>query len=359
MLILCLMKRLTYISSFSRPLTSAEVDEIGNKSVVNNTRDGLTGVLFCFNNVFYQILEGPEDAIDRCYARILKDSRHKDIFCLEVQNDVRTREFGDWAMKTVRLEESADSMIRPIRTMLNSLARTHYVLERYSPNEVLAGLQRGDNPLTWKLKTSEKAILFSDIFSSTTFAETLASDQFERLIARYYEIANRSVVENGGTLSKLTGDGLMAYFDGNNTAGALNSAIEICRRLEDARNSAEAGDPVRYLYAGLGLCFGTVREGNVGSNHKYDYTLLGDSVNSAARLESVTRKVNALMVFDESVLNRIEKPSALRQLGLYQPKGKNEQLKIYSVDYPYTRRALNLPDLKAAILALKTSSTAA
>ena len=108
-----------------------------------------------------------------------------------------------------------------------------------------------------------------------------------------------------------------SYFNADNTTGALNSAIEICRRLEDVRLAATENDPQRYLYAGLGLCVGTVREGNVGSQYKYDYTLLGDSVNSAARLESVTRKVDALVVFDESVLNRIEKPSALRQLGLY------------------------------------------
>lgn len=353
------MKRLTYISSFSRPLTTAEIDEIAQKSITNNTRDSLTGVLFCFNNVFYQILEGPEDALDRCYARILNDSRHKDIFCLEVENDVRTREFGDWAMKTVRLEESADSLIRPIRTMLNSLARTHYVLERYSPVEVLAGLQRGDNPLAWKLKSSEKAILFSDIFSSTTFAENLNGDQFEKLLAVYYEIANRSVVENGGTLSKLTGDGLMAYFDADKTAKAVNAAIEICRRLEDVRNAAPANDPVHYLYAGLGLCVGEVREGNVGSKQKYDYTLLGDSVNSAARLESVTRKVDALVVFDESVLKRMEKPSALRQLGLYSPKGKTEQLRIYSVNLPYLRRSVTLGDLKTAITNLKGVASAA
>jgi adenylate cyclase len=64
---------------------ASEVEEIGARSVKNNTRDGLTGVLFCFNNIFYQILEGPEDALNRCYARILKDNRHKDIFCLEVE----------------------------------------------------------------------------------------------------------------------------------------------------------------------------------------------------------------------------------------------------------------------------------
>ncbi|HNA79297.1 MAG TPA: BLUF domain-containing protein, partial [Turneriella sp.] len=99
------MKRLTYISSFSRPMSNKEIDEIGERSVKNNTRDGLTGVLFCFNNIFYQILEGPEDALNRCYARILKDSRHTDIFCLEVEN-ITTRQYGDWAMKTVRLDES-------------------------------------------------------------------------------------------------------------------------------------------------------------------------------------------------------------------------------------------------------------
>lgn len=353
------MKRLTYISSFSRPIPAAEIDDIGKRSVTNNTRDGLTGVLFCFNNVFYQILEGPEDALNRCYARILKDPRHKDIFCLEVENDIKTREFGDWAMKTVRLDESGDSLIRPIRTMLNSLARTHYVLERYSPLEVLNGLQKGEDPLKWTLKTSEKTILFSDIFSSSTFAETLSSAGFEKLLTAYYEITNRSISENGGTLSKLTGDGLMAYFKAGNAGKALDASLEICRRLDDLRNSAPEGSPLRLLYAGIGLCTGDVREGNIGSVHKYDYTLLGDSVNSAARLESVTRKVDALVVFDESMLKQIERPSALRTLGLYQPKGKTEQLKIYSVNYPYTRRALQLGELKKAIMGLKTTRAAA
>jgi len=347
------MKRLTYISSFSQPLTADEVAQIGDRSVTNNTRDGLTGVLFCFNNVFYQILEGPEDALNRCYARILKDPRHKDIFCLEVENDIAQREFGDWAMKTVRLDESGDSLIRPIRTMLNSLARTHYVLERYSPHEVLTGLQKGDNPLGWTLKTSEKTILFADLFSSTTFAENLHSAAFERLLSVFYEIANRSVTENGGTISKLTGDGLMAYFKSGDAGNALNAAIEICRRLDDVRKNAKEGDPTALLYAGIGLCSGQVREGNVGSKLKYDYTLLGDSVNSAARLQSVTRKVDALVVFDDSLLSRIDTPSALRGLGLYQPKGKSEHLKIYSVNYPYTRRTIDLVELKRRIVALK------
>lgn len=340
-------------------MDAAEIDEIGKRSVTNNTRDGLTGVLFCFNNVFYQILEGPEDALNRCYTRILKDPRHKDIFCLEVENNITKREFGDWAMKTVRLDESGDSLIRPIRTMLNSLARTHYVLERYSPLEVLTGLQKGEDPLGWTLKTNEKTILFSDIFSSSTFAETLSSAEFEKLLTAYYEITNRSIAENGGTLSKLTGDGLMAYFKAGDAGRALDASLEICRRLDDLRNAAPEGSPLRLLYAGIGLCSGVVREGNIGSVHKFDYTLLGDSVNSAARLESVTRKVDALIVFDESLLKQIERPSALRTLGLYQPKGKTEQLKIYSVNYPYTRRKIQVSELKTAIMALKNNRAAA
>lgn len=353
------MKRLTYISSFARPIPPAEIDEIGSRSIANNTRDGLTGVLFCFNNVFYQILEGPEDAINRCYARILKDPRHKDIFCLEVENDIKAREFGDWAMKTVRLDESGDSLIRPIRTMLNSLARTHYVLERYSPLEVLSGLQKGEDPLKWSLKTSEKTILFSDIFSSSTFAEALSSAEFEKLLTAYYEITNRSIAENGGTLSKLTGDGLMAYFKAGNAQNALDASLEICRRLDDLRHAAPEGSPLRLLYAGIGLSTGEVREGNIGSVHKYDYTLLGDLVNSAARLESVTRKVDALLVFDESLLAQVERPSALKTLGLYQPKGKAERLKIYTVNYPYTRRTLPVSELKKSILGFKNRRVAA
>jgi hypothetical protein len=297
-------------------MSNKEIDEIGERSVKNNTRDGLTGVLFCFNNISYQILEGPDDALNRCYARILKDSRHKDIFCLEVEN-ITTRQYGDWAMKTVRLDESNDSLIKPIRTMLNSLAGTHYVLERYSPREVINGLQAGKNPLAWTLKNNERTILFSDIFSSTTLAESLPSDQFERILQVYYDVVNRSIVENGGTISKLTGDGLMAYFSRGREGDALNAAIEICRRLDD-------------------------------------------SLNSAARLESVTRKVDSLIVFDDSLLKGMKSaPSALRKLGLYQAKGKAENMYVYSVDYSYTQRKLSIADLKAAIRALKTRSSAA
>ncbi|MFZ5628233.1 MAG: adenylate/guanylate cyclase domain-containing protein [Spirochaetota bacterium] len=117
---------------------------------------------------------------------------------------------------------------------------------------------------------------------------------------------------------------------------------------------------MHYLYAGVGLCTGMVREGNIGSSQKYDYTLLGDSVNSAARLEGVTRKVDSLIVFDDSLLKGMENnPSALRKLGLYQAKGKAENMYVYSVDYSYTRRKVSLGDLKSAIQAFKTKSSAA
>lgn len=347
------MKRLTYISNFARPIPPEEIDEIGARSVRNNSRDGLSGVLFCFNNVFFQVIEGPADSITRTYARILKDPRHKDIFCLDVENGVTERKFADWAMKTVRLEESHDSLIQPIRSMLGSLAKTHYVLERYAPREVITGLQNGDDPLSWKLKPMDRTILFSDIFSSTTFAETLKPDQFENLVEAYYSIVNRSIVEHGGTISKLTGDGVMAYFKSSESAAAVDAAIEIARRLDDARASAEPNTPIKYLYAGVGLSSGWVREGNVGSDLKYDYTLLGDSVNSAARLESVTRKVKSLVVFDESVFHHLPDGSSARALGSYQPKGKSEKLKIYGVKLPYAERQIELADLKAAIRALK------
>ncbi|HRP68052.1 MAG TPA: BLUF domain-containing protein, partial [Turneriella sp.] len=346
------MKRLTYISTFSNPLSPEEIETIAERSIANNTRDNLSGVLFCFNNIFYQILEGPEDTLNRCYARILRDPRHKNIFCLEVESNIEKREFGDWAMKTVRLDESADSLIRPIRTMLNSMARTHYVLERYSPHEILRGLQTGENPLYWKIKTSDKVILFSDIFSSSTFAEALGGDQFEDLLQTYYGITNRSIEESGGTISKLTGDGFMAYFDGSQVEKALDASLEICRRLDDVRKSAPEGSPLRYLYSGIGLSAGLVREGNIGSKIKYDYTLLGDSVNTAARLESVTRKTDYLLVFDEKILAKIPKPSSLRPLGRYIPKGKTERINIYSIDYPYTKRNISTDAIKKSILQL-------
>lgn len=99
----------------------------------------------------------------------------------------------------------------------------------------------------------------------------------------------RKVGRNGGVINKLLGDGVLAYFHGESSDGAIRAALELLRRMADFRAEAPEGSPERHLYTGVGLAFGDVYEGNIGAESKQDFTILGNIVNIASRLESMTR----------------------------------------------------------------------
>lgn len=350
------MKRLTYISNFSQPLARNEIERIGEVSVRNNARDGLTGALFCFHDVFYQVIEGEEQAIERCYSRILKDSRHKDIFCLKVEQGVSSRMYGDWAMKTVILEESGEAILVALRNMMDGLSSTHRILERYAPAEILQTMQQGRNPLSEKSSMTERVVIFADILASTTLTEVLPAEKVALLLADYYEIANAAIVESGGTISKLTGDGLMAHFETGMADSALDASIRIIHRLNDLRSRAESHDPRKFLYSGIGISAGKVLEGSIGSDLRKDYTLLGDPVNSAARLESVTRKTGHAIVFDSRFRSLLRKERTLKKLGRYLPKGKTDQLQIFTIPEDEIKFHITSESLRKSIQSLSEPS---
>lgn len=328
------MKRLTYISNFSRPLTFEDIEQIGETSNRNNKRDNLTGALFCFRNIFYQIIEGDEDAVAACFERISKDDRHESVFILQAEQNVEHRAYPDWSMKTVVLDENTDTLVRPIKNLLDSLSRTHRILEKYTSGFVRRSIERGENPLLAPAQKKDAIVMFSDIVASTTLTELLPVERMTAVLDAYYEIATASIREHGGDLLKLTGDGFMARFAPEQADAALAAARAIQESLHALRARAGGDDPLQYLHAGIGMTRGEVLEGNIGSGSRRDYTLLGDTVNTAARLESVTRRVRRSVIFDEEFYQHLSSPDSVRKLGLYRPKGKTAHLNIYTWDGP-------------------------
>ncbi len=237
-------------------------------------------------------------------------------------------------MKTVVLDEKTDSLIRPIKNLLNSLSRTHRILEKYTSEFVRESIQAGENPLNVRPKKTEAIVLFSDIVGSTSLAEFLPVDGFMPILDAFYEAASTEIIGAGGDVLKLTGDGLMARFRPDQADAAILAVVNFQKRLQQVRDNAQVDSPLRMLHAGIGMTCGNVLEGNIGSQSRRDYTLLGDVVNTAARLEAVTRQVRRGLVFDEAVRERLTKTERVKKLGLYRPKGKTAHLSIYSVDEP-------------------------
>ncbi|MEY3305421.1 MAG: hypothetical protein RLZZ139_3794 [Cyanobacteriota bacterium] len=343
------MKRLTYISKFARSLTTKEIENIGSVSQTNNSRDGITGVLLSCSGIFFQILEGEEDRIDSLYTRILEDDRHNQILCLKSEQNVSQRRFPDWSMEVIALDENNDILLQPIKILLQTLGESQTILASYTQSGVLQAIEKGINPLTLTPRYAEKIIFFADIISFTSITEKLEVTEVVDLLNQFFTICTKAIAARGGEVTKFIGDCVMAYFDGDRADEAMQASLDILAELEILRNQAPAHSPLRVLYIGIGLSKGTVLEGNIGSQTKKEYTVIGDAVNVASRIESLTRQLNRFLVFSASVREGLSDRWRAVRLGDFKAKGKEAIVEVYSIDDVLTFQKSDFQKLKQEI----------
>jgi adenylate cyclase len=328
------MKRITYMSRLSFPVTDNELEEIRAVSIRNNQQNNITGVLIYFGDLFFQIIEGDDDKLTRLYEKILKDDRHTDIVCLKTELDVEERLFPEWSMTTINLDHSTNALIRPVRILLNSLVESHGVIEKYTQSAVLKMINAGMNPLHVEPRKTEKIVLLSDIVSFSLMSEKLPVEDISMLVNEYFEICTQILSRYGGEVTKYIGDSVLAYFDPVQADTALQASMEILEELAKLRKSVPANSVLRLLYSGIGLSKGAVVEGNLGSSVKMDYTIIGDPVNIAARLEGLTRQVKKSLVMSAELKNSLKQDWTLEDLGIFALKGKKVKVQAFSLANP-------------------------
>ena len=326
------MKRITYISKLTSPLSNKEIEQIGNISIQNNTQINITGTLMFFEKMFFQILEGDDKDVERLYKKIGKDPRHYDILRLKTEDDINERLFPNWYMKTINLDDNVDDLLRPIKILLQSVLESHSIIERYTQPSVLKIINKGLNPLAIKPVTIERVILFADMISYTAISEKLSLEETLLVLNSYFEICSRIIFNKGGEVNKFMGDGLMAYFDIGQADNAIHACLEILEELSSLRQNSIENSPLKLVNSVFGLAQGKVIEGNMGSQFKTDYTIIGDAVNEAARLEKLTREVKRSLVLSESLKHSAKEPWSFVSLGKYSLKGKKNNIEVYSID---------------------------
>ena len=327
------MKRIIYISKITYPLSNKEIESIGNISSRNNKQVNITGTLVFFEKMFFQIIEGDDKEVDRLYEKIGNDPRHCDILRLKTEDDINERLFPNWYMKTINLDNNVDDLLRPIKILLQTVIETHSILERFTQPSVLKILNKGLNPLTIKPVKVEKVILFADIISYTAISEKMTLEGTLLILNTYFEICSRIILNKGGEVNKFMGDGLMAYFDIGQADNAMHACLEILQELSSLRQNSIENSPLKLVNSVFGLAQGEVIEGNMGSNFKTDYTIIGDAVNEAARLEKLTREVNRSLVLSESLKHSTKESWSFISLGRYNLKGKKNISEVYSINH--------------------------
>ena len=211
----------------------------------------------------------------------------------------------------------------------------HGALCRYVSSGVAEEILRTPGALTLSGEEKEVSILFSDIRGFTTLSEKLTPSQVSSLLKDYFTPMTRIVIDRSGTLDKFIGDALLAFWNAptdvpGHQSLALDAAISMLAKVQALNTHFQE----RYGVAvsiGIGLHSGSVRVGNMGSEDLFDYTVIGDGVNLASRLEGLCKFYGVALVVSEAVVTAAEGAWKFQLLDKVQVKGKSEPVRIFTV----------------------------
>ena len=184
-------------------------------------------------------------------------------------------------------------------------------------------------------KFIDATVMFSDIRSFTTIAESQSPADVIELLNTFYTLMFEAISMHGGVVNQMMGDGLMAIFGAplprpNRCEDAVGAALEMIEMIElfGYELASQGKLPIRI---GIGIASGQVIAGYTGTIRRATYTCVGDTVNLAARLESHTKQVGETILIDDVTRQGISVSIPLVDQGLAQLKGKNQVVHIFSV----------------------------
>jgi len=207
------------------------------------------------------------------------------------------------------------------------------MFEKYVPQDLIDSLfANPDSMLVGKNRNL--SILFSDIRSFTTISERLAPDDLVNSLNRYFEIMVDLIMDKNGIVDKYIGDAIMAFFGApvayeNDTYNSVLAALDMVDGIARFnKEQIKLGKPE--FKTGIGVNYGEVTVGNIGTDKKMDYTVIGDAVNLASRLEGLTKEYGQDLIISETLFDEVKEKIPCRFLDTVAVKGKTKGVKIYS-----------------------------
>ncbi len=216
------------------------------------------------------------------------------------------------------------------------LRQTRGMLDRYMAPQLVEYVMANIGDLKLNGDKRELTILVSDVRNFTTMTE--GSDPLEliALLDEYFSAMTEIIFRHNGIVDKFIGDGILAYWGAftpqiNHAAEAAQAACEMIDRVKEL-NKAWAAQGRQTIAIGVGVNTGTVIFGNIGKGKKIEFTVIGDAVNLAARLEGLNKEFGTSIIVSEFTQQRIAGLARTRSLGGYRVKGKTVETTVFALE---------------------------
>ncbi len=221
----------------------------------------------------------------------------------------------------------------------NAMLATLQAFETYVPRSLVRRLIRSGRPDAIASRQRDLTVMFTDIVGFTRLSERLPPEAVAELLNQHFTQVAHAVEAEGGTVDKFIGDGLMAFWGApeklkNRTARACRAALAIRAAIEAGNKERVAGglQPIRMR---IGLHRGPIVVGNIGAPDRINYTVVGDAVNLAQRLEQLGKAIGSseevVILLSDAVARDLAGRFALAPVGELEVRGRNEPVQAFSL----------------------------
>jgi len=214
--------------------------------------------------------------------------------------------------------------------------KTRAAFARYVPIDVMDEIIKKSAAQSSQSETRTVAILFSDIRGFTKISENTPAQELVNFLNNYFSLMGNEIIDEGGNIDKFIGDAIMAIFGApktleNSAANAVRAALRMAKVLASIDTSGIYLPPESKFGTGIGLNFGECVVGNIGFQDKLDYTVIGDTVNLASRLEGVTKYYQQTIIVSENIYEAAKDHFIFRKADSVRVKGKDKPVGLYTV----------------------------
>ena len=238
------------------------------------------------------------------------------------------------AISLFRMRRRAELLTAAREKATADLQNLQQAFHQFAPQRVVEDvIKRG---VSTSGETRKVTVLFADIVAFTALSESLSPETLVRILNGYFEAASTAVTHHGGHVAKFIGDGVMAIF-GAPESNAWHAMDAVIAALSLRDGIASYNEELRKqglppLDVRIGVHSGNVVAGVVGSRENLEYTVIGDVVNTAARIENLTRKHGVDILISADVRPALDGRFKLRQLPPEYVKGKAEPVVSFAVE---------------------------